>query len=171
MLEVDGQIMGYILGSRFPEKQSAFDQGQMASRLKRVLKGYFGSFNSATRRYIHWLIWRGWREVPETPQGMAHFHINLLPGFKNVRQTKEMIDFFLNHLAKQGEKAVYGQMVTFAGRRGERMFARYGFEVIDSKEVTNFRAYTNDDVYLFTVVKDLQANTGLYGNDLWKSKS
>ena len=168
VLEVDGKIMGYILGARHPEKQSAYDRQMLPGRLWRIVKGYVGPYGQATREYIHWLLWRGWREVPETPENMAHMHINLLPEHKNVHQTKEMIEFFLRQLVELGEQSVYGQIVTFTGKRGVRMFARYGFEVIDSVEVTKFRKYTDRTINLFTVVRDLSKNTGLYGEDLWE---
>ncbi|MEM6884905.1 MAG: GNAT family acetyltransferase [Verrucomicrobiota bacterium] len=170
VLEVDGKIMGYILGARNPEKQAAFDRQMMPERLWKVLKGYAWHYRQPTRDYIHWLLWRGWREVPETPEDMAHMHINLLPEHKNVQQTKEMIEFFLRQLVELGEKAVYGQIVTFTGKRGVRMFARYGFEVIDSVEVTKFKKYTDRQINLFTVVRDLSESTGLYGEDLWDNK-
>jgi len=170
VLEVDGKIMGYILGARFPDKQSAYDRRMLPPRLWRILKGYVGHYQQPTRDYIHWLLWRGWREVPKTPENMAHMHINLLPEHKNVQQTKEMIEFFLRQLVELGEVAVYGQIVTFTGKRGVRMFARYGFDVIDSAEVTKFRKYTDRKINLFTVVRDLSNSTVLYGEDLWDNK-
>ncbi|MEM1159203.1 MAG: GNAT family acetyltransferase [Verrucomicrobiota bacterium] len=170
VLEVDGRIMGYILGARFPGRQSAYNRQMLPARLWRILKGYFGHYRQPTREYIHWLLWRGWREVPETPGHMAHMHINLLPEYKNVQQTKEMIEFFLRQLVELGEDSVYGQIVTFTGKRGVRMFARYGFKVIDSVEVTKFRKYTDQQINLFTVVRDLTESTGLYGEDLWEQQ-
>lgn len=169
VLEIDGEVKGYILGSRHPGKQSTFDRRKIAGRAVRIFKGLLTRYGKPTREYLFWMATRGWRETPETPQGMAHFHINLLPEFKNVHRTKQMIEFFLAYLAEAGENSVYGQMVTFSNRRGERMFARYGFEVIDSVEITKFRKYTDKKVFLFTVVKDLNKGTGLYGGDLWKS--
>ncbi|MEM6821390.1 MAG: GNAT family acetyltransferase [Verrucomicrobiota bacterium] len=171
VLEVDGELKGYVLGSRFPDRQSAFNKKTLFGRLKKIAGRFFGTYNQATQAYIFWLFFKGWREVPHTPKGMAHFHINLLPEFKNVQRTRALIDFFLNYLSREGESSVYGQMVTFSNRRGERMFARYGFEVIDSKEVTKFRKYTDKKVFLFTIVKDLTKNVGLYGTDLWKERA
>lgn len=171
VLEVDGKIMGYILGARFPAKQSAFDRKMLPPRLWRVIKGYLGHYRQPTREYINWLLWRGWREVPETPKNMAHLHINLLPAYKNVHRTKEMMEFFLNQLTQLGEKAVYGQVVTFSNKRGARTFARYGFETVDSVEVTKFRKYSDKKIYLFTIVKDLSETTDMYGQDIWKDNA
>lgn len=57
-------------------------------------------------------------------------------------------------------------MVTFEKRRGERMFARYGFVVRDIVEVTKYRRFVDTPVFLFTVVKDLASGASLYSNDL-----
>ncbi len=171
VLEVDGIIMGYILGARHPKRQSAYDRKMLPARLWRILKGYFGHYQQPTREYLNWLLWRGWREVPETPESMAHLHINLLPSFKNINRTREMMEFFLNQLVKLGEKSVYGQVVTYSDKRGKRTFARYGFDVIDSVEVTKYKKYTDRKIYLFTIVKDLSQTTDMYGNDLWKNNA
>ncbi len=52
-----------------------------------------------------------------------------------------MVDIFLDHLVRHGEKQVYAQVVSYESRRGVRMFARYGFRVIDEREVTKYRDY------------------------------
>jgi hypothetical protein len=101
---------------------------------------------------------------------MAHLHINRLPALKNIHQTREMMEFFLNQLVKLGEKSVYGQVVTFSNKRSERTFARYGFDVIDTVEVTKYKKYTDRKIFLFTIVKDLSETTDMYGKDLWKAK-
>lgn len=170
VLEADGRVQGYILGCRHPARQRRFDRLHLLSLAARGLWRYVTRYQSATRRYIRWILTRGWREVPWTPPGMAHFHINLRPAYRTVRGTHDLIEFFLDYLHGQGEAAVYGQMVTFEKRRGERMFARYGFEVRDCVEVTKYRHLVDQSVYLFTVVKDLRSNPRLYGSDLWKEK-
>jgi len=166
ILECGGEIKGYVLGSRYPQKQSAYNRRQMPGRMAGLIRRFLFSYNAASRRYVFWLVTRGWREVPFTPKGMAHFHINLVPEARNVAQTRSLIDFFLDGLTRAGEKAVYGQMVTFEKRRGERMFARYGFVVRDIVEVTKYRRFVDTPVFLFTVVKDLASGASLYSNDL-----
>jgi len=168
VLEFEGRVEGYILGCRFPEKKTAYELGKLPGRIPRLIRRYLFSYPAHSRRYVEWLAWRGWREVPETPKRMAHMHINLRPGFKNVSGTRALIETFLKLLADKGEKAVYGQMVVFEKRRGPRMFGRYGFEVKDAVEVTKYKALVGDPVYLFTVIKDLGRNVSLYGTDLWK---
>ena len=77
-----------------------------------------------------------------------------------------MVDQFLKYLCDHGEKQVYAQVVAYETRRGDRMFARYGFRVIDQREVTKYRDLHAGKIYLFTVLKDLDLNPRLYGTDL-----
>jgi len=60
-----------------------------------------------------------------------------------------------NSWRARGYRRVYGQMVTFATRRNEGLFRRYGFEVIDRVQVTKYRGLHPGPVLLATVVKDL----------------
>jgi hypothetical protein len=166
ILEVGGEVQGYILGSRFPDKQSSYNIRTGIGRGLKLLWRLAFTYNNDSRRYVWWLLTRGRRETPLTPAGMAHFHINMYPSAKSVSRTRSMLDFFFSGLAASGEKAVYGQMVVFESRRGARMFARYGFELRDDVEVTKYRRYVATPVYLFTVVKDLTAGATVYGNDL-----
>jgi hypothetical protein len=55
-----------------------------------------------------------------------------------------------------GEKRVYGQIVTFESRRGEKMFERYGFKVLNRAEITKYKAFYPESVYLSTVIKNLE---------------
>jgi hypothetical protein len=48
-------------------------------------------------------------------------------------------------------------MITYSTRRGENLFRRYGFEVVDRVEITKYRAHYQGRVLLSTVVKDLTA--------------
>ncbi|MEM9399319.1 MAG: GNAT family acetyltransferase [Verrucomicrobiota bacterium] len=165
----DGQVQGYIMGSRFPERQKVFEMRMFPLLAARIVWNYFFVYGSATRRYINWLLLKGRKETPYTPKGMAHVHFNFLPEYRNVAQTRKMFDMFLRKLADYGEDAVFGQVVGFEDRRGPRMFARYGFSVRDKVEVTKFSNYVDHPVFLFTIIKNLKENVALYGNDLWRA--
>jgi len=157
-----GVVTGYILGCLEEERQRRFHR-KLAIRLApRILWRYPG-YPRETKRYLHWLALRGSKETPPAPEDAAHFHINLLPSAKSVAGTREMIDTFLALAADRGATRVYGQMVTSGNRRGQRMFERYGFELMNKCEVTKFRHLHPEPVYLCTVVKDLSHNRQLYG--------
>jgi len=69
---------------------------------------------------------------------------------------------YFAYLYREGERRVYGQIVTFESRRGEKMFERYGFKVLNKMEITKYRDVHPEPVYLCTVVKDLEENKQLY---------
>ena len=158
MIEVDGEVKGYLLGSRRPVRQQLYSIYQNAVLFLRGLWHYLG-YNAASRKFVHWLLMNGWREVPAAPRRTAHFHINLLPEARNVPTTRALMNAYLGYLHRCGEKRVYGQMVTFESRRGAKMFERYGFKVLNRSEISKYRALHPEPVYLCTVIKDLEENS------------
>ncbi len=167
VLEHGGTVKGYLLGSRHPARQRSFDWRMNLGLGWRGLRRY-PRYNAASRRFVKWIFFEGRSEVPPAPKGVPHFHINLLSEVRNVLSTRLLIDSFLRYLSDCGEKRVFGQMVVFEARRGTRMFERYGFKVINKSEITKYRHLRDEPVYLCTVVKDLDANSQLYGSDLAK---
>ncbi len=163
VLLVEGEIRGYLLGSRLPLRQQLYSLYQNGSLLLRGVTRYRG-YNAATRSFVRWILCNGWREVPAAPRRCAHFHINLLPDARNVASTRALMDAYLAYLHREGEKRVYGQMVTFESRRGSRMFERYGFRVINKARISKYDGLHPEPVYLCTVVKDLEENSQLYGS-------
>ncbi len=113
LLEVDGEIRGYLLGSRKPLRNQLY-------------------------------------------ACVPHFHINLLPDARRVSTTRALMSAYLSYLYRCGEKRVYGQIVTFESRRGEKMFERYGFKVLNRAEITKYKAFYPESVYLSTVIKNLE---------------
>ncbi len=168
--EVDGEMLGYLTGCRRTRAYAFFRMwNNLALFGVGMFRYFFRPYGAATRQYVRWLLTKAGAESPLTPKGMPHFHINLLSKARNVAQTRALIDTYLEYLVAQGEKGVYGQMVTFDTRRGPRMFERYGFRVVDQREVTKYKDRREGQVFLFTVIKDLSANARLYGNDLAKA--
>ena len=165
----DGQMEGYLTASQDPARHNRYLRSKFPGWLFRALRGFLFSYNPPSRKYLLWLLTRGWRETPQKPKDAAHFHVNLLPRVRSVEAVRTLIDEFLKVMGKSGVRCVYGQIVTRGDRRGERMFARYGFRVTDRKEVTKFRSHSQERVFLCTVVKDLAESPLLYGKDLQKT--
>ena len=161
-----GALEGFLTASSNAEKRRRYLWQKLPGWFGRAVWGFCRTYRPATRDYLLWLLFRGRKETPAAPRGAAHFHINLLPGVKSVAAARTLIDAFLEAMAKKGIRCVYGQVVTQGGRRGERMFARYGFRVTDRKRVTKFRHHEDEEVILCTVVKDLAESPLLYGKDL-----
>ena len=155
VLEIDGELKGYLLGSRKPLLQPALflpakhrsfpPRAPAVSALQRALAA------------LHPLDDHEWlAEVPAAPSRTPHFHINLLPEARQIFTTRALMSAYLSYLYRCGEKRVYGQIVTFESRRGEKMFERYGFRVMNRAEITKYRAYYPESVYLSTVIKNLE---------------
>lgn len=162
----NGAVEGYLTASSDESKRRRYLMENFPGWLGRAVRGLLGGYRQASRRYLLWLILRGRKETPDAPKHAAHFHINLVPEARSVGATRSLIDAFLVTMKGRGVRCVYGQMVTQGDRRGERMFARYGFRVTDRKRVTKFRAHADEEVFLCTVVKDLAESPLLYGKDL-----
>jgi L-amino acid N-acyltransferase YncA len=148
-------VQGYLLGSRHPLRHQFHSLIQNFFSGAKVIRRYFG-YKPESRQYIHWLISKAWREVPAAPRSIGHFHVNLLPAAKSVQVTRQLLETYLRHLYDHGVKQVHAQMVTFDGRRGFKLFERYGFKVLNQSEITKYRRFTSQTVYLCTIVKNLE---------------
>lgn len=155
VLEIDGQIRGYLLGSRKPLQNQLYAFAQNVVLFFRALLRY-PRYNARSRTFIRWVIWYGWREVPAAPRLTPHFHINLLPEARKVSTTRALFSAYFNYLYQSGERRVYGQIVTFESRRGEKLFERYGFKVLNRAQITKWKPFYPESVYLSTVIKNLE---------------
>lgn len=159
VMEQGGTVKGYLLGSRFPWRHQLFSLSQNLRLFLRVLTRYQG-YNNNTQEFIHWILKNSWREVPAVPRRTAHFHFNLLPEVQSWRGTLALLNIYFDYLTSAGETAVCGQIVTFQSRRGAALFERYGFRVLEKREITKYRKLYPEKVYLTTVIKQLPSRLG-----------
>jgi hypothetical protein len=159
VLEQDGVVKGYLLGSRRPLRQQFYGFFQNL-RLFGMGMMRYGAYRRETREFIHWILRNSWKEVPAAPRRTAHFHINLLPEAKGLAGSHGMLKAYCEFLREHGEKAVFGQMVTFESRRGAKLFERFGFRVVEKREITKYRGKYAEPVYLTTVIKSLTVPDG-----------
>jgi hypothetical protein len=155
VLELGGEICGYLLGSRRPLLNQLYSfQQNLVLGFRALLR--YGRYNDRSRQFVLWVLRHGWREVPAAPRRTPHFHINLLPEARKMSTTRALMSAYLSYLYRCGERQVFGQIVTFASRRGEKMFERYGFRVMNRAEITKYKAFYPESVYLSTVIKNLE---------------
>ncbi|GAB4173004.1 MAG: hypothetical protein Fur0032_12500 [Terrimicrobiaceae bacterium] len=152
VLEQEGQVKGYLLGSRRPALQQWHSLRMNLSLAWRAFWRY-RSYRPATREFIGWILRNSWREVPAAPRRTAHFHFNVLPEAQSVAGTKALMDSYFNFLQRHGEPAVFGQLVTFESRRGAKVLERYGFQILERRELTKWKDKHPEPVYLTTVIK------------------
>ena len=157
--EVDGEVRGYLMGCRRALLRQAYQfLANFVVAGKALYRCLRRPYNNASRRFLRWVLMNSWREVPVTPRNMPHFHMNILPDARSVRNTRALIRTFLDFLRSHDCRSVYGQVVTYSGRRTVSLFRRYGFRVIDRVEVTKYRSMYRGRVLLCTVIKDLTQN-------------
>jgi hypothetical protein len=159
--ELDGEVRGYLMGCRRALlKQTYQFLANFVVAGKALHRCMRRPYNGASRKFLRWVLINSWREMPVTPRNTPHFHMNVLPDARSVRNTRLLIRTFLDFLRSHGYQAVYGQMVTYPGRRTLSLFRRYGFRVLDRIEVTKYRSLHRERVLLCTVIKDLSAADG-----------
>ncbi|MEO6846214.1 MAG: GNAT family acetyltransferase [Chthoniobacterales bacterium] len=155
VMEVDGVIKGYLLGSRKPLWHQTYSFFHNILLFFKGMKRY-PRYSKISRDFVGWVLRNSWKEVPASPRRCAHFHINILPEAQGVPTTFVMLQAYFKHLKKFGEKTVYAQMVTFESRRGAKVLERFGFNVINRSEITKYRKIHPEPVYLTTIIKDLE---------------
>ncbi len=156
VLEKNGVVKGYLLGSRCPQRQQFYGFFQNL-RLFLIGMSRYPRYSSATRAFIHWILNNSWREVPAAPRRTAHFHINVLPEAQSLAGTYVLMNTYFDFLRSRGEKEVFGQMVTFESRRGAKVLERFGFRVVERKEISKYSGLHHEAVYLTTIIKQLSA--------------
>jgi hypothetical protein len=159
VVTVEDAIRGYLLGCRFPRRHRWFTVYQSFSLAVKALWRYPG-YRPESKRYIHWILFNAWREVPEAPRGVGHFHINFLPEIRRIAVFRAVMETYFRFLRKEGVDRISAQVVTFDDRRTLPLFERYGFEVLNRSRVTKFERYTDRSVYLCTIIKDLVEKDG-----------
>ena len=159
-----GELSGYLLGSRRPLLNQLYSFYQNICLFLRALLRY-PRYKERSRLFIRWILMNGWREVPAAPRRTPHFHINLLPEARKMSTTRALLSAYFGYLHRSGDRRVYGQIVTFESRRGERMFERYGFRVMNRAKITKYKAFYPESVYLSTVIKNLETAGPLTSSD------
>ncbi len=159
MITVDDAVKGYLLGCRFPRRHQMFSVRQSVSLGAKALFRLAG-YNSESRRYIQWIAMNAWREVPEAPRDVGHFHMNFLPGLKRLAVFRAVLEQYLRFLADHGVKQISAQMVTFDERRTLHLFERYGFRLLNRSRISKFERFTPEPVYLSTIIKDIVEKDG-----------
>jgi len=154
VLEQEGIVKGYLLGSYRPFRQQLFNFFNNIHLFTRGMAKY-PFYNNATRDFIGWILRTSWKEVPQAPRRSAHFHFNILPEAQGLAHSTKLMNSYLDHLRSKNVLQVYGQVVTFEARRGARVFERYGFQVLNRSEITKYRKTHPEPVYLTTVLKEL----------------
>jgi len=169
VVEAEGKVVGYLLGCTDGKRHRRFQRGLLRRAAFHVIGNLCrGSYGPQARRFLWWLVWRGWREIPAAPAG-AHFHFNILKRWRDAATTRLLVDVFLELLRREhpGVKLVWGQMETFGARRSRDLFRRLGWEFYDQVRLGKYRylfgetppphlrKIASGEVYLTTIYRRL----------------
>lgn len=142
MVEADGQVAGYLLGCTDQQRYRRYQRRLLVKTVLTASKGFLrGIYGPPARRFFRWLVWRGWREMPRSPAGGAHFHFNLRREWRDASTTRLLVESFLDLLRREHPqlKIVWGQMETFGSRRSQALFQRLGWEFYDQVRLSKYR--------------------------------
>jgi hypothetical protein len=159
VVTINDAVKGYLLGCRFPRRHQLFSVRQSVSLGAKALFR-LPRYNAESRRYIRWIAFNAWREVPDAPRDVGHFHMNFSPELKRIAVFRAVLERYLRFLADHGVKQISAQMVTFDERRTLYLFERYGFRVLNRSRISKFQRLTTESVYLSTIMKDIVAKNG-----------
>lgn len=160
--EVDGQVVGYLMGCRRPLAYQAYQAvNNFVLAARALIRCYTRGYGEASRAFLRWIAFNAWREIPAAPRTAPHFHINLQPPARDVAGTRRLMELFLENVRRSGHMRVCGQMVSYEERRTDALFERYGFQVLHRSEISKYRDVYPGRVYVCTVVKDLSAGPSI----------
>jgi len=154
--EKNGVVVGYLIASkrwRLNRWWGLWNGLRLA--LKAGWRFLCGRYDAKTRKFLGWILTRGWREIPWAPADAAHFHFNSLKGHRKMGIARDLLITMLDDLKKHGIPRVFGQMITYDHRRTARVYEYIGWKVVDKKRVSKYDGVMNKELYLTTVVKDL----------------
>lgn len=161
-----GEVVGYLLGCRRYQRNSF--AGLLLLLGVIIPKGLWriatGRYNRASLKFLWWIVTRAGRETPPAPPRMAHFHINLLPPYRNSQATRLLIFPYVKALAARGDvRGVFGQIQVRDDTRTARMFERYGFRLLERRRISKWNHLTSEPVYLATVCMDFSLHDPTQG--------
>ena len=154
VVTIDDTVAGFLLGCRYPLRHQLFSLVQWLLLAGKVLVRFW-RYKPETKRYLWWILRSARREVPPAPRRIGHFHVNFLPNVKSIAAFREILETFLRFLAEQKVAQITAQMITFDDRRGLALLERYGFRVLNRSQITKFEEFTDQTVYLSTILRDL----------------
>jgi len=156
--EAEGNIVGYLTACLryrlYPWVQMMLVAAGIAPKV--VLRLGAGRYDRRSIRFLVWFLLKSFAETPRRPAAAAHFHINLLPAWREGKASRKLIFSFLDSLPRLGIKRVYGQIQTYAHRRPPKVFQRYGFELFDRRRITKFDRFKKEPVYVSTFWKQFK---------------
>ena len=147
-----GRVVGYILGCMDSRMELIYLRSLALKFVAKLLSKYFfGGYDKKSKRFARYLLFSQ-TEIPKSPKTFAHFHINILEQYRNVKNGSSMMRKFFLHLKDNNIKGVYCQTFDYEGSRSINFFKKFGMQELDRKKNNMWKGFINGDVYLVTLV-------------------
>ena len=154
--EKNGVAVGYLLSCKrwhLNRWWSVWNLARLA--LKASRRFICGRYDAKSRKFLRWVLWRGWRELPWAPRDAAHFHFNSLKEHRKMGIARDLVVILIEDLKRCGVQRVFGQMVTYHHRRTKRLYEYLGWKVIDKKRISKYNDTIHKELYLATIMKEI----------------
>lgn len=151
------EVVGYLLGSVRPRFDFKLLRSGLCTTTKMLLRLASGRYRNhpRSRHFIRWLLTSGFWEQPRHPRHAAHLHVQVDKHHQAYGIGRQLWKHYEQGLVEIGMKQCYGAFYSFAGRRPEQAYARYGFKVFDRRRTTLFEPEVRDPVEVVCVCKKL----------------
>ena len=155
--EVDGRVIGYLLGAVSPHFDRALMRCGFHTAVKMIFRLATGRYadHPRSQRFVKWLLLCGFGEQPKHPPRAAHLHWDLEKGFRGRGVCLRLWELYEERLRQTGVHQCYGAFFSYPKRRPEAVYARYGFHVFDRKRTTIFAPEISDPVEVVCVNKEI----------------
>jgi GNAT superfamily N-acetyltransferase len=156
--EVDGRVVGYLLGSVSPNFQLLLLRSGFETVCRMVFRLVAGRYakHPRTAQFIRWLLIRGMKEQPRHPSPASHLHWDIDKPYRGRRLPTRLWSAYEQKLLSAGVTRCYGAFLSYRGRRPERAYGRYGFTVYDRKRTTLFEPEMAEPVDVVCVQRALR---------------
>lgn len=184
-----GRVVGYLLGCVRPDRYRGYrlrTAARMGLRLAvgaarlagrwlrakvarwargRAFEQTAGGDFEASARWLWWLVFRAWRELPAVPPRCAHFHFNVARAWRAAGIGQALYERFEARVRQEVERGrivgVYGQMALGSKRRTAEVFRRLGWEIYDVRPFSKYGETSGQ--MMATLFKPLAATAERHG--------
>ncbi len=151
------QFIGYLIGCKNQKRYDLLNPIICApAALVGLYKFLTRKYDKKTSQLIRWFFKEGHNQIPAIPNNAAHFHINLEKTCRTKGIGSKLVETFEAEIKQTEIKKCFVQ-VLYTGKLGALpFFIKKGYEEFDSKKFTGLKQFLEDDVTLYTLVKEIK---------------
>ena len=153
------QVIGYLLGSSSDHFNLISMFCGFNTLCKMLLRLFGGRYRDHPRskQFVRWVLLKGITERPKHPNHASHLHFNLIRAYRGRTIANHLWSNFETMLRSAGVNQCYGEFYSYARRRPEIVYSRYGFRLFDRCETTIFQPEIQEPISVVCMIKDLMS--------------